>query len=109
MVITTPCKRPLCQVFEKEEKARLKKEREDKFRIDKEEKARLKKEGEDRFRIEKEQKARLKKEMVEKCLIEDGEEVSYRGRKIQYRERELCLSGLQKDVQKSRQCENAHY
>ena len=60
MVITTPCKRPLCQVFEKEEKARLKKEREDRFRIEKEQKARLK-------YIEK---ARLKKERVEKCLID---------------------------------------
>eukprot|EP00798_Chlamydomonas_sp_ICE-L_P006067 gene6067-biopygen1190 len=56
--------------IDKEEKARLKKEREDKFRIDKEEKARLMKEREDKFRIEKEQKARLKKEMVDKCLID---------------------------------------
>eukprot|EP00798_Chlamydomonas_sp_ICE-L_P003039 gene3039-biopygen20782 len=80
--------------IDKEEKAHLKKEREDKFRIEKEEKARLNKEREDRFRIQKVQKARLKKEMVEKCLI-DGEEKSSI-------EKESCVCPVCKKTCKSR-------
>jgi hypothetical protein len=90
--------------IEKEEKARLKKEREDKCRIEKEEKARLNKEREDKFqerkRIQKMHKARLKKEKVDKCLI-DGEEKSSI-------EKDSCVCPVCKKTCKSRDGVSMH-